>query len=69
MFSTLNRYIFKSISSGLFLSVMMFLTLDVMIGFIQQINAVGKGDFTIGSAVFFTLLNIPGKIFGMFPPH
>lgn len=67
IFSILNKYIFKSISSGLILSVMMFLTLDVLIGFIQQINAVGKGDFTIGSAVFFTLLSIPAKIYGMFP--
>lgn len=67
MFSTLNRYIFKSISSGLILSVMMFLTLDILIGFIQQINVVGKGDFTIGSAVFFTLITIPSKIYGMFP--
>ncbi len=67
IFSTLNRYIFKSISSGLILSVLMFLTLDILIGFIQQINAVGKGDFTIGSAVFYTLITIPEKVFEMFP--
>ena len=67
MFSTLNRYIFKSIGSGLIMSVTMFLTLDILIGFIQQINAVGKGDYTIGSAVFFTLLGIPERVFGMFP--
>ncbi|MFK8013144.1 MAG: LPS export ABC transporter permease LptG [Marinicellaceae bacterium] len=67
IFSTLNRYIFRSISSGLILSVLLFLTLDVLIGFIQQINAVGKGDFTVGNAVFYTLLTIPSKIYGMFP--
>jgi len=67
IFSTLNKYIFKSISSGLILSVLMFLTLDVLIGFIQQINSVGKGEFTVGSALFFTVLTIPSKIYEMFP--
>ena len=67
MFLTINRYIFKSISSGLLLSILMFLTLDILIGFIQQINSVGRGDFTIGSAILFTILNVPSKIYGMFP--
>lgn len=67
MFSLLNRYIFKSISFGIILAVLMFLTLDVLIGFIQQINTVGRGDFTVGSAFFYTMLTIPSKILAMFP--
>ncbi|MCF6288509.1 MAG: LPS export ABC transporter permease LptG [Proteobacteria bacterium] len=67
MTSMINRYIFKSISFGIILAVLMFLTLDVLIGFIQQINAVGKGDFTVGSALFYTLLIIPSKILNIFP--
>lgn len=67
MFSILNRYIFKSISFGIILAVLMFLTLDVLIGFIQQINTVGKGDYTVGSAFFYTMLTMPGKILAMFP--
>ncbi|MBL4773656.1 MAG: LPS export ABC transporter permease LptG [Alcanivoracaceae bacterium] len=67
MFTTLNNYIFRSISLGIALAIMMFLTLDLLIGFIQQINAVGKGDFTIGSALFYTMLTIPNRIFDNFP--
>ena len=67
MFSTLNRYIYKSISSGLLLSVSMFSTLLVLLGFIQQINVVGRGDFTVGSAVFYTLLTLPSIIVDFFP--
>ena len=67
MFSTLNKYIFKSISFGVALAIIMFLTLDILIGFIQQINAVGKGDFTIGSALFYTMLTIPNRVFDNFP--
>jgi lipopolysaccharide export system permease protein len=66
MISIINRYIFKSISFGLMLSILMFLALDVLIGFIQQINAVGIGDFTIGSALFFTFLTIPSRIYDAF---
>lgn len=66
MFSLINRYVFKSISYGLMLSILMFLALDVLIGFIQQINAVGIGDFTIGSALFFTFLTIPSRIYDAF---
>jgi len=66
MISIINRYVFKSISFGLMLSILMFLALDVLIGFIQQINAVGIGDFTIGSALFFTFLTIPSRIYDAF---
>ena len=67
MFSTLNRYIFSSISLGLTLAISMFLTLDVLIGFIQQVNSVGKGSYTVGSALLYTIILIPNRIFEMFP--
>ncbi|HHL32470.1 MAG TPA: LPS export ABC transporter permease LptG [Oceanospirillales bacterium] len=67
MFSTINKYIYKSISLGIVLSTVMFLALDVLIGFIQQINAVGRGDFTVGSAIYYTFLTIPSRIFDNFP--
>ncbi len=67
MFSLINRYLFKSISSGVVLAMLMFLTLSVLLGFIQQINAVGKGDFTLGSAVFYTALTVPSIIYDYFP--
>lgn len=67
MFSTLNKYIFKNISSGLIIAITMFLALPVIIGFIQQIHVVGRGDFTMGSAVFYTMLTIPNIIFDYFP--
>ncbi len=63
----INKYLFQSISKGLILAVAIFLTLAVLLGFIQQINAVGRGDFTVGSAVFYTLLTIPSIVFDYFP--
>ena len=67
MFSIINKYLFKSISSGVILAMLMFLTLSILLGFIQQINAVGKGDFTLGSAVFYTALTIPSIVYDYFP--
>ena len=67
MFSILNRHIFTSISLGLLLAVIMFLTLAILLGFVAQINSVGRGDFTILSAVFYTVLTIPKIIFDYFP--
>lgn len=67
MNKVINKYLFQSISKGLILAVSIFLTLAVLLGFIQQINAVGRGDFTVGSAVFYTFLTIPSIIFDYFP--
>lgn len=66
-FSTINIYLFKTISLGIVVAIMILLTLDVLISLIQQLNAVGKGDFTVGSAIYFTFLTIPRKIFDNFP--
>ncbi|MCF6317745.1 MAG: LPS export ABC transporter permease LptG [Proteobacteria bacterium] len=66
MYSTLNRYIFKAISLGVLLAIAIFLSLDVLIGFISQVNVVGRGDYTIGSALFYTLLTIPDSIYQNF---
>jgi len=67
MYSTLNHYVFKAISLGVLLAIAIFLSVDVLIGFISQVNVVGRGDFTIGSAVFYTLLTIPHSIYQNFP--
>ncbi len=67
MFTVLNRYIIKSISMGLILSVSMFLTLTILLDFIKQVNWIGTGDFTVGSAVFYIILTIPSLIFDYFP--
>ncbi len=61
------QYLFKSISTGILFAIVILLTRDVLISMIQQLNAVGTGDFTIGSAIYFTLLTIPRKIFENFP--
>jgi lipopolysaccharide export system permease protein len=67
MFTSLNKYIIKSISSGIVLSSSVFLALLVLIGFIQQMSSVGKGTYTISGALFYTLLNIPSNIYDTFP--
>jgi len=67
MFTVLNRYIIKSISAGLVLSVSMFLTLTILLDFIKQVSWIGTGDFTLGSAIFYIILTIPSLIFDYFP--
>jgi lipopolysaccharide export system permease protein len=67
MFSIINKYIIASISKGIVLSSSVFLALLILIGFIQQMNAVGKGTYTIGGALFYTLLNIPSNLYDTFP--
>lgn len=66
-FAIINKYLFKNISMGIIVAIMILLTLDLLVSLIQQLNAVGKGDFTIGSAIYFTFLTIPRKIFDNFP--
>lgn len=65
--SLINVYLFKNISRGIVFAILILLTLDILISMIQQLGAVGKGDFTIGSALYFTFLTIPRKIFDNFP--
>lgn len=67
MNTTLNRYFFKAISMGILLAIAIFLSLDILVGFISQVGVVGRGDFTIGSALFYTLLTVPHSIYQNFP--
>jgi len=69
MFSsfTINKYLFVNISRGLALSTVVFVSLILLLGFIAKIYIIGKGDFTISSAIIFTLLTIPNEIYHVFP--
>lgn len=67
MTKILHRYLFKNISQGIILAALIFLSLDLLISFIQQVNSVGKGNFTIGSAFYYTMLIAPSSIYNLFP--
>lgn len=64
---TINKYLFKNISKGLALSTVVFVSLILLLGFIAKIYIIGKGDFTISSALIFTLLTIPNEVYHVFP--
>ena len=64
---TINKYLFKSISKGLALSTIVFVSLILLLGFIAKIYIIGKGDFTVSSAIIYTLLTIPNEVYHVFP--
>lgn len=64
--SILSRYIFKTFSTGLLLSVMLLLAIDVLFNLIKELNDI-TAVYTLGDVFFFVMLTIPSKIYELFP--
>ncbi len=64
--SILTRYIFKTLSFGLLMAVMLLLAIDVLFNLIKELNDI-TSVYTLGDVVFYVMLTIPSKIYELFP--
>jgi lipopolysaccharide export system permease protein len=65
--NTLDRYIIRSIFGAVFLVMVALLVLGGLFVFIDQQDDIGVGRYTLLSAVWFTLLNLPQQAYELLP--
>ena len=63
----LDRYIFRSIIVTTLLVLLLLLSLQTLVGFVFELEAVGRGNYTISLAALYVLLKIPGHLYEFFP--
>ena len=68
MFLTLDRYIARSILTTSLLVLMTLVALASIFAFISELDDVGKGNYSVVSAVQYIFLTMPGKAYLLFAP-
>ncbi|MBS0365586.1 MAG: LPS export ABC transporter permease LptG [Proteobacteria bacterium] len=63
----LDRYIVRSILGSVLLVLAVLLVLGALFVFIDQQDDIGVGGYTAGSALWFTLLNLPQQAYELLP--
>ncbi len=64
----LDRYIGVHILSGTALAMAVLLSVFSFIDFIDDLDAVGRGTYTVAGAMMHSVLTMPGRAFELFPP-
>lgn len=62
----LSKYLFKTLSFGLVMAVLLLLAIDVLFNLIKELNDINS-VYTLGDVFFYVMLTIPSKIYEMFP--
>jgi len=65
--SILDRYVIRAIMGAALMVLSVVLTLGALFVFIEQQSDIGVGHYTLLSAVWFTLLNVPQQAFELLP--
>jgi len=68
MFSTLDRYLGRSILSTSLLVLLTLVSLAAVFAFIAELEDVGKGSYSAGIAAQYILLTLPGIAYLLFAP-
>ena len=68
MFGLLDRYIGRSILLTSLLVILTLVSLASIFAFISELDDVGKGNYTLGRAVQYIVLSIPGQAYLLFAP-
>lgn len=64
----LDRYIGIQVMLGTALALGVLLSVFSFIDFIDDLDSVGQGSYTVAGAVSYSLLTMPGRAFALFPP-
>ncbi len=64
--SIISRYLFKTLSFGLVVAVLLLLAIDVLFNLIKELNDI-TSVYTLGDVFFYVMLTIPSKIYELFP--
>ena len=68
IFGILDRYIGRSILTTSMLVLLTLVALAGIFGFISELDDVGKGNYTLGAALQYIFLTLPGKAYLLFAP-
>jgi len=63
----LDRYIGKTMVAGVLAVMLVMITLYSLISFAGETNSIGRANYDVWHAIIYTLLNIPHRIYLMFP--
>ncbi len=67
MNNILDRYIGQSIISGVFIVLLIFIALYELFAFVGETGKIGRADYTVWTAIQYSLLLVPQHIYEMFP--
>ncbi|MFU8784283.1 LPS export ABC transporter permease LptG [Aliidiomarina sp.] len=67
MFSILDRYIGKTVLITTLLSLVVLTGLSALIRFVEQIRAIGRGNYAMPDVIAFILLSVPRDVEMFFP--
>lgn len=62
-----ERYIAKTVLSSIYLVTVILIGLQIFILFVNQLDDIGKADYTIWAALQFVLLDMPYQVYLFFP--
>jgi lipopolysaccharide export system permease protein len=63
----LDRYIARHVIGGTLVWLMALVVLFNFIAFVDDLDSIGKGDYSVGRALEYMLLTTPGRAFDLFP--
>jgi len=63
----LDRYIGRAVTMGISAVLLVIVTLDSLINFAGETGDIGKAHYSLWQATYYILLNVPMKIYQMFP--
>ncbi|MCK5386172.1 MAG: LptF/LptG family permease, partial [Gammaproteobacteria bacterium] len=63
----LDRYIGQSVITGVAIVLTIFIILYELLAFAGEVNQIGRADYTIWSAIQYSLLRVPQHIYELFP--
>lgn len=64
---TVRRLLYRDIASSVFFVALAFLSLFFFIDFVDELEAIGKNDYTLGHALLAGLIDMPGHFYELFP--
>jgi lipopolysaccharide export system permease protein len=67
MINKITLYIWKSILVAILLVMTLFIGLELIFSFVNEIRYVGTGDYTLSQAIAFILFSLPAQIAQLFP--
>ncbi len=63
----LERYIGQAVIIGVFSVLAVLVALFALIGFVDELDQIGRGSYTLWHALLYTLLNMPRQMYEIFP--
>lgn len=63
----LDAWIARNVAGGALLALAVLLALTAVVGFVEELDSVGRGSYGIGEATEFVLLTLPRHAFVLFP--